>query len=262
MARTAQSAPEEPLHGGNMNTVVRIGDVVVRSGGPWTPTIHRLLDHVRNRGVTWVPEPLGIDELGRERLSFRPGLVPSYPLPRWVWAEAILVDAARRLRQLHDATLDFQMEAAIWRIPSHETIEVICHNDFAPYNFVCNEGHIDGVIDFDVASPGPRIWDVAYLAYRLCPLASAANRDATIDGEPFPVVEQERRLRRLIAAYGAGFLPREVIQTAVSRLVELAVFTDEQARAQSLPDLSEHARLYRADAAELRARLASSPPIA
>lgn len=244
-----------------MNAVVRIGDVVARPSGPWTTTIHRLLEHVRGRGATWIPAPLGTDEDGREQLSFLPGIVPSYPLPRWVWSELLLIDAARRLRQFHDATVDFPLEGATWRMLPHEPNEVICHNDFAPYNFVCNDGRITGVIDFDVASPGPRIWDVAYLAYRLCPLASSANRDATIDGEPFPIEEQERRLRQLLSAYGAEFAPRDAIQAAVRRLDDLAEFADEQARERSLPDLSEHARLYRADAAELRGRLAGSPPV-
>jgi hypothetical protein len=39
------------LTGGNMTPVVRVGDTVRRSAGPWTPTIHALLRHVANPGV-------------------------------------------------------------------------------------------------------------------------------------------------------------------------------------------------------------------
>lgn len=39
-------------------------------------------------------------------------------------------------------------------------------------------GRSTGVIDFDTASPGPRIWDMAYPAYRSIPLTSPDNPDA------------------------------------------------------------------------------------
>ena len=64
---------EIPLAGGSMTAVVRVGDTVRRAAGPWTPTIHALLRHVRAAGFTAAPEPLGLDEQGREILSFLPG---------------------------------------------------------------------------------------------------------------------------------------------------------------------------------------------
>ena len=76
---------EEPLSGGNMAAVVRLGDTVRRTSGPWTPTIHRLLHDLRERGVDEVPEPFGLDDQGREVLSYRPGEVAGYPLPDWLW---------------------------------------------------------------------------------------------------------------------------------------------------------------------------------
>ena len=38
-------------------------------------------------------------------------------------------------------------------------------------DLIVNDGDISGVIDFDMASPGSRIWDISYLAYRLVPFA-------------------------------------------------------------------------------------------
>jgi hypothetical protein len=67
---------EEWLTGGNMNAVQRIGETVHRRSGPWTPTIHRLLDHLHSNGIDWVPRALGFDDDGREVLSFLPGVVP------------------------------------------------------------------------------------------------------------------------------------------------------------------------------------------
>src|SRR5262245_56628196 len=110
---------EEELHGGNTGRVVRVGETVRREAGPWTPTIHGLLAHVRERGVDWAPEPLGVDAEGREIVGFIDGEVPNYPLPEWVWDEGVLVEAARRLRQLHDATAGFTREDRTGRLPAH-----------------------------------------------------------------------------------------------------------------------------------------------
>ena len=52
---------EQELTGGNVNDVVRRGDTVRRSAGPWTPTVQALLAWVRAQGVSFVPAPLGLD---------------------------------------------------------------------------------------------------------------------------------------------------------------------------------------------------------
>ena len=57
----------------------------------------------------------------------------------------------------------------------HEPREVICHNDFAPYNLMFEGTAPTGVIDFDVASPGPRVWDMGYTAYRFVPLTDSGQ---------------------------------------------------------------------------------------
>ena len=70
---------EEPLTGGNVSrAVVRVGDTVRRPAGPWTPAVHALLAHLHSAGLTGAPGPLGIDERGREVLTFIPG-TPAWP---------------------------------------------------------------------------------------------------------------------------------------------------------------------------------------
>src|SRR5204863_4404273 len=98
-------------------------------------------------------------------VGFVVGAVPAYPMPPWVWTDAALDSAARMLRQIHDATARLEIEGP-WRSPVHQPAEVVCHNDFAPYNLVFDSGVVVGVIDWDFASPGPRVWDLSYLAYR------------------------------------------------------------------------------------------------
>jgi Phosphotransferase enzyme family len=239
----------ELLTGGNTNIVERVGDTVRRSGGPWTPTVHALLDHLRARRIDWLPRPLGVDEDGRELLTFLPGTVPQYPMPDWVWADEQLVTAGRKLRAFHDASVGFD-QSGPWQMPPHEPPEVICHNDFAPYNFVFDDSHrLVGVIDCDMASPGPRVWDVAYLAYRLVPLTSSAN----VDGLLSSVDERARRLVLLTDAYGA-LDPRSVLTTTVDRLLELAASTAARAEAGAT-QVVEHVQIYVDDAGWLAEQL-------
>lgn len=118
---------------------------------------------------------------------------------------------------------------------------MVCHNDFAPYNLVFSDGLAIGVIDFDYASPGPRLWDFAYLAYRIVPVS--------ID-RPDGFTDQERRdrLERLVLAYGAMFRIEDVLRAMTARLHDLTAFSDSMAVQLDQPQLTEHARSYQADA--------------
>ena len=233
----------EALKGGNTSPVVRRGAWVHRVSGEWTPSVHRLLRHCRAAGLTGVPEVRGITDDGFEVLGFIPGDVPAYPMPSWVWSHEALVSSAQLLRRLHDATLGCDPSGP-WRSPVHEPVEVICHNDFAPYNCVYENGRAVGVIDFDFASPGPRLWDLAYLAYRIVPLTTDAA-----DG--FSADEHEERLASLLRSYGTNDTPAELRELLVTRLQELAGVSDAMAGTLRNPELREHAALYRRDAAAL-----------
>ncbi len=224
-----------------MGGAVRVGDTVRRTSGAWTPTIHRLLEHLHARGVTWVPRPLGYDDDGREVVDYLPGIVPNYPLPDWIWEDAVLVAAVTRMAEFHDVTGDFHTAGTSWQLPSHEPQEVVCHNDFAPYNMVFVDNSLTGVIDWDTASPGPRVWDLAYLAYRLVPLCDPVGGD----GIASPIGEKRRRLELACTTYGSAATLHDVATTAIDRLHDLAAFTETRAR--EAPHLSGHVRLYQRD---------------
>ena len=238
------------LTGGNMNAVVRRGDAVHRSTGPWTPTIHRLLEHLADRGIGCLPRPLGFDEQGREILTYLPGTVPSYPLPAWVWTDQILRETGSLLARIHQASAAFDQTDAVWQLAPHEPAEVVCLNDVAPYNMVFDDDRqLVGLIDLDTASPGPRVWDLAYLAYRLVPLSCAEDTGI----EPISLEERLRRLDLLADAYAAAgdrvsISPTDILRTAVARLDELAVFTADRAAAGAT-HVASHVAIYRADAA-------------
>src|SRR3954447_4446569 len=103
-----------------MTAVVRVGDTVRRAAGPWTPTIHAFMRHLRAHGFPLVPEPLGIDERGREIISLLPGAAPTYPLPDFAWTGETLPAVARTLRAFHDASASFAPPQARWQSPAHE----------------------------------------------------------------------------------------------------------------------------------------------
>ena len=238
---------EKPLTGGNMTEVARLGDAVLRESGPWTATIQRLLAHLRSEGITWCPEPMGWTSDGRESLSYLKGKVPTYPMPPWVYDEAVLVQAAQWLREFHDATEHYVDPEARWRAARRSPAEVICHNDFAPYNMVFRNEALVGVIDWDFAAPGPRLWDLAYLAYRLVPLTRPDNPDA-----PAFSIDLGRRVRLLLDTYGSSVSVPELLAAVLERIEDLAQFTHSQGVARKNEVLVEEARQYSADAAYLR----------
>ncbi len=232
---------EGDLPGGTMNDVVRDGETVLRNAGPWTPTVHRFLAYLADAGVDWVPRPLGI-EGDRERLSFVEGDVPVYPLPSWVWADSLLEEGARRLRDLHDASVGFGVEGAVWQAPAKIPAEVICHNDFAPHNLAFADGAIVGVIDFDFCSPGPRLWDIAYFATRIVPLTAL-----TPPGAP-GMNDARRRMELILQAYGSDATWDDVLRVAIIRLLDLASLSRSKAMELGKPELADHADGYEADA--------------
>ncbi|HIW28460.1 MAG TPA: aminoglycoside phosphotransferase family protein [Candidatus Luteococcus avicola] len=241
------------LAGGNMEPVHRRGDEVLRTAGPWTPAVHRLLRHCRAKGMTEVPEPKGMTEDGRERLSYLAGTVPLYPMPAWVWRDETMVAAARLLRRLHEATVDADRTGP-WRGPIFDeddfdtTAFTLCHNDFSPHNLVFDAtGTSIGIIDFDYAAPGPRARELAYFAQRMVPLTTDRS-----DGHGD--AERLRRLDALLAAYlddprpCAPITADEVLGWAVERLVDLATFSRRRAVELGKPALATDAELYDRDA--------------
>lgn len=183
---------EEALTGGGLNEVVRVGSTVRRPTGPWTPNVHRLLEHLAPLGIS--PAVHGIDEKGREVLSYLEGEVGHPPLGEELRSDAVLVAVARMVRRLHDASAAVVGAVGVdgWQFPAISPVEVICHNDLAPYNMVFRDGAPAGVFDFDGARPGPRWWDVAYTAYCLVPFSPEFGA----------VEEQRRRAGVFCAAYG------------------------------------------------------------
>lgn len=195
------------LTGGNINTsVMRVGDTVRRATTPASPAVHRLLAHLAQKGFAGSPRLLGIDEQGREILSYIEGTTGILE-SNWQHDEPLLA-AATLLRHYHAATVDFAANADLpwaFRYPDPTRHEVICHNDFAPYNFVYQSGVPSAVIDFDLAGPGPRLRDIAYAAYWMVPLSfNSADQRAFAEAD---ISDGSRRLNLFCATYGIAADP-------------------------------------------------------
>ncbi|MCL2322700.1 MAG: aminoglycoside phosphotransferase family protein [Oscillospiraceae bacterium] len=169
---------EKELKGGNISSVSTNGSIVFKDAKSQSVTIQRLLKHLQQKGVNFCPKPLGFDDYGREMLSYVKGSTTlDYPQVSLITERIDIVKrAALMLRELHDATLDFiRSDDDIWflRYDGDLPKEVICHNDFAPYNVTFEDDLPIGLIDFDTACPAPRVWDIAYAAYRFIPLSKS-----------------------------------------------------------------------------------------
>lgn len=211
---------EIPLTGGNVSTVVKVGATVRRNVGPWTPAVHALLRHFETVGFTGSPRVFGIDEQGREILEFVEGVCGEYPLaPHWTTDEA-LHTVATMLRMFHDAQAGFVTPPGMrWRSfgPPPRDSQVICHHDAAPHNVVWRPDGTLCMIDFDLASPGTRLYDVAYSAWTWIPLFS--DRDSHTLGWKYS--DRPRRLRLFADAY--GLLPQDrtrLVGTIRKRIVD------------------------------------------
>jgi hypothetical protein len=215
---------EVPFIGGNMNDATRVGDTVRRRAGPWTPAVHGLLRFLEGAGFE-APRPRGIDDQGREILEYVEGDAHSgwpEPVPDWVTDDGHLAEGARLLRRYHDLVEGFQPPAgARWRMVAPTRPEIICHNDWAPWNALFRERRLAVMLDWDMAGPGTRLWDVANSAYSWVPLYSGRRQ--------LGIAEQARRLRLFCDAYGLSDRA-SLLDVLKERTLFVGEFIEEQAR--------------------------------
>jgi len=206
---------------GTMNRVVKIGDTVRRQvRHQWLhhkghPMVHSYLQFLEEKGMTGVPRFLGIDEQGREMLSYVPGETAESGLgfdPPCLHSDQAICDMARFMRKLHDISVDFLPIAlkSGWTNPQlpEGSYETICHGDAAIWNFALVDKRITGIFDFDQACPGMRAWDLTLTLF-------SAVLVSCYDYEPSKhEADTRRRVRLFFDAYGMKCPSDIIMQTA------------------------------------------------
>ena len=144
---------------------------------------------------------------------------------------------AELLRAFHDATAGFAGESmAVARARAgrgHLPQRLL------PVQPPLRGDELTGVIDFDLASPGPRAWDLGQTAYRFVPLTDPDNPDTPV----FERHEQARRLALFCEAYdGRGVA--DTFEAAIGHLRELIEFI---VRSAAAGDPAQEAVLARGD---------------
>jgi thiamine kinase-like enzyme len=194
-------AEEEQLAGGiaNLGKVVRVGDTVRRPASAFTEPIFALLQHLHDVGFDHVQRPLGVDEQGRETLSFIEGDVPIPPFPAWSMSDAALASVARLHRRFHDAVAGFDAAAHGWNdeLADPRGGSVIGHNDVCPENVVFRDGEAVAFLDWDFAAPGRALWDVAAVMSMWGPVHDPSDPVPGMEG-----LDAFARARLIADAYG------------------------------------------------------------
>jgi hypothetical protein len=172
---------EEPLGGGrNASEVVRAGDTVRRARDPGSASAARLLGYLESAGYPYAPRYLGVDDRGRDILTYIPGRTTDHPSQR---ADGAYARGAVMLRELHDLTAGHPLAAGR---------ECFLHGDPGPFNAIFRDGLPVAFIDWTSCRPGDRLDDLGYMAWTWC-IQAEGN---------VPVSAQAARLRELRDAYG------------------------------------------------------------
>jgi ribosomal protein S18 acetylase RimI-like enzyme len=205
---TGAPEPEIPLLGGDVTEgVVRVGSTVRRPAGPHSTAIAAYLRHLESAGVAESPRHLGIDDKGRDILSFVDGDTAGRPMHAWTADPSVLSAIAGLQRRLHDASpLDLELpDGAAFSNPVHidglpdawDRADVIGHNDLTPDNLIFRDRELVGVIDFDLAGPTTRLLDIVTTLIYWGPLRDPVDRDPVLQD-----ADAGARMRLYAAAYG------------------------------------------------------------
>lgn len=222
---------EEALRGGNTHeAIVRIDDAVYRPTGPWTRGVHALLGHLQRQGFAGAPRVRGIDEQGREVLDYVEGEVVHPDHDRLLVSDAALAEVVTAIRRFHDAVESFadpeQFEWSDRGGDPHGPYEIVCHNDLAPWNLVRTPDRRWVFIDWDLAAPGRRSWDLAFALLSMVPLmppGDLGNRR---------ILERIKLFRN---AYGLDKFPDDLLAVAAERCAREADLIDRLGAAGEPP---------------------------
>jgi hypothetical protein len=199
---------EVPLVGGDLTEgLVRVGETVRRPRIAESEMIEALLLYLQRCGFDGAPRFLGLDDAGRQVLSFVHGEVAGRPWPDWVADDQRILSVARLVRRYDDAAQGFGLPpvaaAAVDPGPAGMPASTmgpatfVGHMDICPENVVFRDGQAWALIDFDLARPTNRLREVCNMLLWWAPLMPAPDREASVrDADVFA------RAALMVSAYG------------------------------------------------------------
>jgi len=202
--------------------VLRLGGRILRQTGWWTPAVHSLLRHLQGNGFPYSPRVLGIDEYGREMLTYIDGESGAVGSSRIVEPEGLRRFAAL-LRSYHDAVRDFRPAAgAEWACSNRPPAdgEIICHGDFGPWNVVWRDGIPVGILDWDFAGPGRPGDDIAYALEYCAPFRDDESAMRWLGHSAPP--DRRRRIEIFFEGYGTEPTTDVVDAVASRQLIDIS----------------------------------------
>ncbi len=226
---------EIPLLGGQLtHGIVRVGDTVRRPPKCNAAFVHELLLFLEDQGCSFAPRFLGIDEQGRDMLSYMEG--HTLPGSGSCLSDDLLVQAARVIRRLHDVTAGSVLA---------QDHEIVAHNELGPHNTIFQDNQLVGLIDWDDAAPGTRLRDLANAIWCYVDVSQWANQAADA---------QARRIHLMCAAYGWDD-PIAIVNDFEADLQQALRNHEQAGRAGAVKVFQEEVTWMRIRAEELRQAL-------
>lgn len=177
-----EASEEIPLLGKQLTSgIVRVGNTVRRPPKGNAAFVHSLLLFLEDQGFRAAPCFLGIDEQGRNILSYLES--QTWPGSGSNLSDDLLVQAAQIIRRYHDLT------AGSVLAQGHE---IVAHHELGPHNTIFQEDQLIGFTDWDDAAPGTRLRDLANAVYHYVDVSHWACKIAD---------EQARRIHLMCVAY-------------------------------------------------------------
>lgn len=173
---------EIPISGGRLNRgrLVRLGNLVLRPADE-DPAIEQLIIEV-GKVFRGIPKTFGRDTGGRLKLEWIEGEVSELLDEDEERSKIRLLSVGALLRDLHESTTSIVAEiipASFGSLDPSGVCEVICHGDPGPGNIVFRNGVAFALIDWEMAFPGRRAWDLATTLRYWAPFRNPANMKST-----------------------------------------------------------------------------------
>lgn len=170
---------EIPIPGGRLNRgrLVRFGDFVLRPADE-DVEVERVITEV-GKVFRGVPKTFGRDSSGRLKFEWIEGETGELVDEEMGKSRARLFSIGALLRELHDSTESTTREiVATFRdsLDPSGVQEVICHGDAGPGNTIFRDDVAFALIDWEMASPGRRSWDLATALRYWGPFRNPANK--------------------------------------------------------------------------------------